>query len=77
MIELESAIWGVLGLLLFAAALRVNAKEEGGARPLGLLAAIGAFAVLSWIFGLGKESGYRNGRQDERRYQDDKQGAWR
>lgn len=30
MIELESAIWGVLGLLLFAAALRVNAKEEGG-----------------------------------------------
>lgn len=42
---------------------------------MGLLAAIGAFAVLSWIFGLGKESGYRNGRQDERRYQDDKQGA--
>lgn len=39
---------------------------------MGLLAAIGAFAVLSWIFGLGKESGYRSGRRDERRHRDDR-----
>lgn len=39
---------------------------------MGLLAAVGALAVLSWIFNLGKDAGYRNGRNDERRYRDER-----
>lgn len=32
---------------------------------MSLLALIGLFAILTWVFNLGKESGYKHGRKSD------------